>query len=436
MTLRHTLALVLGLAAATPAAAQLDGLFNKLQKKAGQTVERKLEQKTEKGVGAAVDEATTLPKAKDEKAEKAAKEKVAKDEAAAAAKDKPKDGSKAKAKAKPAGDEEASGDDVAGEAPAAGEVYGNRFDFVPGDKVLVYDDFSDTDVGEYPAKWTIKDAGGNQIEVVQIGERRFLKARYAKEHQQSASTWLRYAIKGDMPKNFTIEFDLDLGGPFGVMFSKHRAWGGQEINIRAKEDDPVHTTNASGKLSVKSGIHHVSIAVSGTQAKVYVDGDRVVSDPDAIERPITRIGVVFHQPYQKEGDHQQFTALRIAEGGKPAKALLAGEGRIVTHGILFDTGSDVIKPESGPTLRSILALLQEDPALKFAVEGHTDDQGGPKVNGPLSEKRAAAVKAWLVKQGVAGDRLTSKGLGQSKPIDSNETLEGRANNRRVEFVKT
>ena len=428
MTLRLTLALVLGLAAAMPAVAQLDGLFNKLQKKAGQTVEQKLEQKTEKNVGDAVDGATTLPKAKDDKTAKPAKDatatKAADDKAAKA---------KGKGKAEAAEDETAA---EPGEAPPAGELYGNRFDFVPGDKVLVYDDFSDTDVGEYPAKWTIKDAGGNQIEVVQIGERRFLKARYAKEHQQSASTWLRYAIKGDMPKNFTIEFDLDLGGPFGVMFSKHRAWGGQEINIRAKEDDPVHTTNASGKLSVKSGIHHVSIAVSGTQAKVYVDGDRVVSDPDAIERPITRIGVVFHQPYQKEGDHQQFTALRIAEGGKPAKALLAGEGRIVTHGILFDTGSDVIKPESGPTLRSILALLQEDPALKFAVEGHTDDQGGPKVNGPLSERRAAAVKAWLVKQGVAGDRLTSKGLGQSKPIDSNETLEGRANNRRVEFVKT
>ena len=69
------------------------------------------------------------------------------------------------------------------------------------------------------------------------------------------------------------------------------------------------------------------------------------------------------------------------------------------------------------------------------MEGHTDDQGGPKVNGPLSEKRAAAVKAWLVKQGIAEARLTSKGLGQSKPIDSNETAEGRANNRRVEFVK-
>jgi outer membrane protein OmpA-like peptidoglycan-associated protein len=95
----------------------------------------------------------------------------------------------------------------------------------------------------------------------------------------------------------------------------------------------------------------------------------------------------------------------------------------------------VIKPESGPTLRSILALLNEDPGLKFAIEGHTDNQGGPKVNGPLSEKRAAAVKAWLVNQGIDGSRLTSKGLGQTKPLDTNDTAEGRANNRRVEFVK-
>jgi outer membrane protein OmpA-like peptidoglycan-associated protein len=165
-----------------------------------------------------------------------------------------------------------------------------------------------------------------------------------------------------------------------------------------------------------------------------VGGERVAADPDGVERPITRLGVYFHEPFAA-GDHQMFTNLRIAEGGKPAKQMLAGEGRIVTHGILFDTGSDVIRPESGPTLRAILALLQEDPSLRFAVEGHTDNQGGPKVNGPLSERRAAAVNAWLVKQGVSASRLTSKGLGQTKPIDTNDTAEGRANNRRVEFVK-
>jgi outer membrane protein OmpA-like peptidoglycan-associated protein len=321
-------------------------------------------------------------------------------------------------------------------APAAGEVYGNRFDFVPGDKVLVYDDFSDTDVGEYPAKWTIKDGGGNQIEVVEAGKRRFLKTRYSEHDQDRAVTWLRYGIKGDMPKNFTIEFDMDVAGPMGVLFSKVTNWGGQEIRFHPRDDQQVRSTHAHGKLPVKTGIQHVAIAVSGTQAKVYVAGERVLSDPDAVVRPITRLGIHFHQPYQKEGDHQMFTNLRIAEGGKPAKQMLAGEGKIITHGIQFDTASDVIKPESGPTLRMILALLNEDPALGFSIEGHTDDQGGPKINGPLSERRAAAVKTWLVKQGIEEKRLTTRGLGQSKPIDDNATAEGRANNRRVEFVRT
>ena len=322
-----------------------------------------------------------------------------------------------------------------GNAAAAPEAYGNRYDFIPGDKVLVFDDFSDTDVGEYPAKWTVKDGGGNQVEVVQVGDRRFVKSRYMEQHQPNSTHWLRYQIKGDMPKDFTIEFDTDIAGDFGVLFSARRGFGGQSIEWRAREEGHVRSANATGRLPVKTGIQHVAIAVSGTQVKLYVGGERVLSDPDGVDRPVKKIGISFDQPYRESGNHQMFTAFRLAEGGKPAKQMLAGEGRIVTHGILFDTGSDVIKPESGPTLRSILALLNEDPALKFAIEGHTDDQGGPKVNGPLSERRAEAVKAWLVKQGIDGPRLSSKGLGQSKPIDKNDTAEGRANNRRVEFVR-
>jgi outer membrane protein OmpA-like peptidoglycan-associated protein len=395
-------------ALASPASAQFGDLLNRAQQKANQAVDK------------TVDSATKPPQSKPAPSTPAQA---------------PTSSGAAQSGAAKSGTAPAAGDDAA-PAAASAEAYGNRYDFVPGDKVLVFDDFSDTDVGEYPAKWTIKDGGGNAIEVVQVGDRRFLKTRFQKERQDSAFTWLRYTIKDDMPKNFTIEFDMDVAGNLGVMFSAKYGFGGQELAFRSKEDY-VRSANANGKMPVKQGIHHVAIAVSGTQLKVYVAGERVLTDPDGVVRPIKRIGIHFGQPYiQGEGDHQMFTSLRIAEGGKPAKQMLAGEGRIVTHGILFDTGSDVIKPESGPTLRSILALLNEDPGLKFSVEGHTDDQGGPKVNGPLSEKRAAAVKAWLVKEGVDAARLTSKGLGQTKPIDTNDTAEGRANNRRVEFVKT
>ena len=334
-----------------------------------------------------------------------------------------------------------------GVAPPPGEVYGNRFDFVPGDSVLVYDDFSDTDVGEYPAKWTVKDGGGpNVVEVVEVGGKRFMKTRYQTsdpEHGQAGSAqWLRYPIKGDLPKKLTIEFDTDMQGPLAVVFSKASAEP-QGVWFNINHSQVINTTNVSGAMPTEQGLRHVAIAVSGTQVKVYVGGERVLSDPDGIERPITRLGIWFADtgnagwgdPPRVAGDHQMITNFRVAEGGKDAKSMLAGDGRIVTHGILFDTGSEVIKPESGPTLRSIQALLAEDSKLRFRVEGHTDDQGGLKVNGPLSERRAAAVKAWLVKQGVAEARLEAKGLGATKPIDKNETAEGRANNRRVEFVK-
>jgi OOP family OmpA-OmpF porin len=329
------------------------------------------------------------------------------------------------------------GDAKVSEAPPPGEVYGNRYDFIRGDKVLACDDFSDTDVGEYPAKWTIKEGGGNAVEVVEAGGKRFLKARYQKDGQQGSLQWLRYAVKGDLPRKFTVEFDADAEGPFELVFSKARNAGGQAV-VFHEIGREVSSANARGKDPFAKGIHHVAVAVSGTQVKAYVDGERVLTDPEAVERPITRIGLGFGPVYGggPPGDHELITNFQLAQGGgKDPKAMLAGEGRVVTHGILFDSGSDVIKPESGPALRAVLVLLTDDASLRFRIEGHTDDQGGPKVNGPLSERRAAAVRTWLVKQGVEEKRLVSKGLGATKPIDANDSAEGRANNRRVEFVK-
>ena len=334
--------------------------------------------------------------------------------------------------AKPAVIGAASQQAAGASAQAALEVYGNRYDFVPGSKTLVYDDFSETDVGEYPAKWTTKEGGGNTAEVVQVGDRKFFQSRYKEEGAESSLHWLRYEIKGDLPKNFTIEFDADVQGYFTVVFSNISKWGGQEILF---EPEKVKSLNVENLVSLGSGIKHISMNVSGTSVKAYVGGERVLNDPDAVVRPITRIGFRFDDTGGEPNKGQMFTAFRLAEGGKDFKSMLAGVGRIVAHGILFDTGSNVLKPESGPELRNILQLLQEDPNLRLAIEGHTDSQGGPSINGPLSERRAEAVKAWLVGQGIDASRLTTKGFGDTKPIDTNSTAEGRANNRRVEFAR-
>ena len=100
----------------------------------------------------------------------------------------------------------------------------------------------------------------------------------------------------------------------------------------------------------------------------------------------------------------------------------------------FKTGSAEILPVSDATLNAVLAILSEHSEIKnVRVEGHTDNRGGADMNMNLSSRRAASVVKWLVAHGVDKSRLVSKGFGLTRPIDSNDTDEGRQNNRRVEF---
>ena len=121
--------------------------------------------------------------------------------------------------------------------------------------------------------------------------------------------------------------------------------------------------------------------------------------------------------------------------GNQVEQQLKGEGRARLYGILFDTDSDHIKDESKTALDSLLAAAHNQPTWNFSIEGHTDNIGGDAHNQTLSEKRAAAVKAYLIKAGVAERRLAAKGFGASKPVASNDTSLGRSENRRVEIVK-
>lgn len=114
---------------------------------------------------------------------------------------------------------------------------------------------------------------------------------------------------------------------------------------------------------------------------------------------------------------------------------LSREGRARLYGILFDTDSDHLKPESKPTLDALIAAAQAQPSWNFAIEGYTDNVGGDAHNQTLSEKRALSVKTYLVGAGVAAGRLTTQGFGASHPVSSNNTALGRSQNRRVEVVK-
>lgn len=340
----------------------------------------------------------------------------------------------------------------AGTGPMNEVVY-DKYDFVPGDKVIFFDDFGDTEVGEFPLKWHLKgpkDPGNNAVEVVAYQGQRFLRARPggAEGNQPGATQYLRLAHQGDLPARFTIEFDAVLGHAqipdypnryLVYLLSNDEEWlvsEGVGVGVLSFSGTEGRSANTQTSLALLDGkVHHVAISVNGSFVKAYVDHQRVVNDPDAIVRPIRRVGLCLAAGGRIANDRVMMTNFRLAEGGKDLKAALSTEGRIISHGILFDTGSDLLKGESLPTLKLILGLLQGDPKLRFSVEGHTDDQGGKAINQPLSERRAAAVVAWLVGKGIAADRLAAKGHGDGKPLDKNNSAEGRANNRRVEFVK-
>ncbi|MDD3656426.1 MAG: OmpA family protein [Atribacterota bacterium] len=122
-------------------------------------------------------------------------------------------------------------------------------------------------------------------------------------------------------------------------------------------------------------------------------------------------------------------------GPAELKEVLDSEGRIILYDILFDYDKTTLKQESDKQLQHIVTLLLQNPELKVEIQGHTDNEGEEAYNLTLSDKRANTVLQYLQLFGISSERLLSKGYGESQPVSSNDTEEGRAKNRRVELVK-
>jgi outer membrane protein OmpA-like peptidoglycan-associated protein len=183
-------------------------------------------------------------------------------------------------------------------------------------------------------------------------------------------------------------------------------------------------------------VNRARIMADGKYTKVYFNGVRVANAPNGDLGRSNK--VQFWVPgYDPEGVQATMIGpIRIAAGGKKLYDALSEKGRVATQGIYFDTGSDGIRQESAPTLKEIGTMLQEHPDLKLTIEGHTDNVGKAESNQTLSEKRAAAVRQYLIDNyQIDAARLEAKGLGQTKPAGANDTAEGRQQNRRVELVK-
>jgi outer membrane protein OmpA-like peptidoglycan-associated protein len=111
-------------------------------------------------------------------------------------------------------------------------------------------------------------------------------------------------------------------------------------------------------------------------------------------------------------------------------------GIVIHQQIFFEFNRAVIRPQSFPILDTVAQVLRDFPDIAIEVQGHTDSRGNDAFNLRLSQQRADAVRQYLINQGIASSRLTARGYGETMPIESNATTEGRAMNRRVEFVRT
>lgn len=335
------------------------------------------------------------------------------------------------------------------------EVY-SKFDFVPGDKLLFFDDFSQDFIGDFPSRWNTNASG----EVVKIGD----KGNWF-ELKSGYGVYFIPDVK-NLPEDYTIEFDIltkgignktsstarlnvilsdndkfDEGlahyaqisipvgqyGAFPLRANNYFNRGGGDINTDIKADIRDEVLNQP----------HIAISVTKKRYRLWINEVKYIDIPRFIEELNVLNYLKFHINNFKDGEeHLYLSNLKVAQGGVDLRRELLSKGKVSTNGILFDSGSANIKSQSYGIIRQISQVLMQDENIKLNIIGHTDSDGTDDANLKLSKTRAIAVKQALIKvYNISENRLETDGKGESSPIADNASSDGKTLNRRVEFIK-
>jgi OmpA-OmpF porin, OOP family len=333
----------------------------------------------------------------------------------------------------------------------------SKFDFVPGEKVVAMDDFTQDAVGDFPAKWNTNAAG----EIVTLAGQ--------------SGRWLKLTRAGfftpefitQLPDNATLEFDLavpptadpgfglatvlvelpDLKQPAGwqtvpnnFQFTAHPSASGHGTSSMIPRKDgtsePGNSTNTAQLTATKGKPVHIALWRQRQRVRVYMNEEKVWDVPRAVSASAKFNSIVFFVGGGCGNCEYYLANVRVATGAPDTRNKILTEGKWVTRGILFDVNSDRVKGESYGSLKEIAGVLTENADLKVQIVGHTDSDGDDAKNLDLSKRRAASVKAALTAEfKIDAGRMETDGKGESQPVDKNDNPAGKANNRRVEFIK-
>ena len=347
-------------------------------------------------------------------------------------------------------------DEDAEEGPQDTEAQYEQSDFVPGAVAFFEDDLVSEQMGEFPSKWDLVDGSadvanmkgkkcihfepGTRIEPLMTNQQSYIPDVFTLEFD----FWMNDP-KTEMSNCYELEFkDADGGDVYEIRIGE--SYSKLEVTCRFMSTTGDWRDSGSGKTweMKKNDWSHFAMSFNKRALKIYINNKRVINIPNC--KSAVRMKIHQAEWGGFHGNKNYMTNFRYAKGAmelyeqkvtdmSAVEKAIAETGKFVTNNILFETGKATLKPESMAEIQKVADYMKKNPTARFEVQGHTDNQGSDKINDPLSQQRAEAVVKALEGLGCDPFNMRAVGKGSHEPVADNATEDGRAKNRRVEFIK-